>query len=142
MYLRKAVYNDWPLLLDWRNDYSTRSNCQDDYIVEEEGHKKWLRLKLAEPGFEIYVAISNNIPVGTIRSEPRSTDGMSKVSWMIGPEYRNRGFGLEMVRLYISKLDEKIKIEIKKGDIYSQKIVGHLNLIFTKEQDGKLHYSK
>ena len=113
MILRKVVYNDWPLLLCWRNDYTTRINCQNVDIVEEESHKKWLQSRLAEVDFEIYIAIRNNIPIGTIRSETGGTDRISKISWTIGPEYRNKGLGLEMARLYISKLNREIRIEVK-----------------------------
>ena len=42
MELRKAVFDDWPLLLTWKNDYSTRLNCKDEDMVEEDSHKKWV----------------------------------------------------------------------------------------------------
>lgn len=142
MELRKAVYEDWPLLLNWRNDYTTRMNCQDPDLVEDEKHKKWLQSKLAEPGFEIYIALRDEIAIGTIRSEQGGDNGLSKISWTIGPEYRNKGLGLEMVRLYLSKLNKEIRIEVKKEDIYSQKIADHLNFVYNKEQDGILHYFK
>ena len=39
MELRKAVFDDWPLLLTWRNDYSTRMNYKDEDMVEEDSIK-------------------------------------------------------------------------------------------------------
>ena len=39
MELRKDVFDDWPLLLTWRNDYSTRMNYKDEDMVEEDSIK-------------------------------------------------------------------------------------------------------
>ena len=63
--------------------------------------------------------MNDEIPIGTIKSEYGNGNGMQKISWTIVPEYRNKGFGLQMVSLYVSNINKDIRIEVKKEDIYS-----------------------
>ena len=46
MKLRKATFNDWRILLDWRNDSLTRKNSFTQEILKEETHKEWFKKKL------------------------------------------------------------------------------------------------
>ncbi|MFK7807809.1 MAG: GNAT family N-acetyltransferase [Saprospiraceae bacterium] len=142
MQIRKAQFSDWPHLLDWRNDERTRKNADNDSYVTETEHKNWLKKVLTKENFRLYIALNNNIPVGTIRSEFNSETYTSKVSWTIAPAHRSKGFGKQMVKQYLANASENIHIEIKNHDLFSQKIAKRLNLQFDKEVDGKLHYSR
>lgn len=142
MKLRKVKLSDWEHLLRWRNDLLTRKNSQNFEIVEPEGHKKWIRSAIKNPQYAIFIALENEEPVGTIRSERNIDSGELKVSWTIAPEFRNRGLGKQMALLFDKKLKEKYHVEIKLEDKFSVGIANYIGLIFEKEEGGKLFYHK
>jgi RimJ/RimL family protein N-acetyltransferase len=142
MELRKVEFSDWQHLLAWRNDFVTRKNCEVDDIVEESGHKAWLSPALTKENFLYYIAIENDIPVGTIRGEYDPGTKTYKVSWTTSPDHRNRGVAKKMATLFCSMISEKIKVEIKTSDIFSVKIAEHVGMTFLKEVNGKKYYYK
>jgi hypothetical protein len=73
MKLRKAIFDDWKILLDWRNDPITRENSFETGEVSEQTHKLWFNDSLLNPYREIYILEDNSTPVGSIRSDNVST---------------------------------------------------------------------
>ena len=139
--LRKAVFNDWKLLLDWRNDLETRKNSHNMEIVKEENHKEWLNYVLSNENRALFIALCNDIPAGTIRADFEKSSNEYEISWTISPDFRGKGIGKKMVKLLSDHLQAKIRAELKKGNISSVKIAEHAGMTFKKEENGILHYS-
>ena len=53
MKLRKAIFDDWKILLDWRNDPTTRENSFETGDISEQTHKLWFNDSLLNP-YRIY----------------------------------------------------------------------------------------
>ncbi|MGF6927544.1 RimJ/RimL family protein N-acetyltransferase [Chitinophaga sp. W2I13] len=141
MILRKATIEDWKILLDWRNDIETRKNSHKIEIIEEENHKKWLSSILAAENRQLFIAIDNELPVGTVRADFDDQFNAYELSWSISPEVRGKGVGKEMVKLLTDKLNTRIRAEIKSGNIASIKIAEYVGLTFKEEDNGILHYT-
>ncbi len=141
MELRKVEYTDWEYLLEWRNDSLTRKNCRDDNFVNESEHKAWLANAVKNSDLILLIAIENSIALGTIRGELDRENDTYKVSWTIAPEFRNKGLGKKMARLFIENYTRKIRVEIKTEDFFSVKIAQYLGMNFQKNINGKLHYA-
>ena len=141
MKLRKVQINDWKILLDWRNDIETRRNSHNMEFVKEDDHKKWLKSVLENKSRELFIALENKQPFGTVRVDFDEQQKTYELSWTISPKFRGQGIGKKMVRSLTEKMDEKIRAEIKKGNIASVKIAEYAGLTFKKEENGILHYS-
>ena len=140
MKLINAKIDDWKFLLDWRNDIETRKNSHNMELVEEANHKKWLNSILANENRQLFIAIENEIPVGTVRADFDNTTDVFELSWTISPSYRGKGIGKEMVKLLADRLNAKIRAEIKKGNISSMRIAEFAGLTMKLEENGVLYY--
>jgi len=141
MQLRKVNFEDWEILLSWRNDPVTRQNSHNTDTVSEEQHKKWLTGILANPARQLFLALEGEIPVGTVRADFADSDNSYELSWTISPEQRGKGIGKKMVSLLVEKLNTRIRAEVKKGNDASVKIAEAAGLSFKKEESGILYFS-
>jgi RimJ/RimL family protein N-acetyltransferase len=141
MILRKVTFEDWKILLDWRNNLETRKNSHNMEIVGEENHKKWLVSILANENRQLFIALDNEIPVGTVRADFDKQNNEYELSWTISPDFRGKGIGKIMVKLLADKLQAKIRAEIKNGNIASVRIAEYAGMTFKKEENEVLHYS-
>lgn len=126
MILRSVNFDDWSLLLEWRNDPVTRENSINPEIVEEESHKTWLLNSLKNSNREIYILEDNSIPVGTIRSD-KNNDNKYFLSWTISPEHRGKGYGAKMLELFLQNRSGEYLAEVYEYNISSIKMVEKLN---------------
>ncbi len=141
MILRNVTFEDWRLLLDWRNDIETRKNSHNMKLVDEENHKKWLNSILENEDIRLFIALENKIPIGTVRADFCKHNAEYELSWTISPDYRGKGKGKIMVKLLVDKLQANIKAEIKKGNIASMKIAEYAGMKFKKQEEGVLFYT-
>jgi RimJ/RimL family protein N-acetyltransferase len=141
MKLRNAFFEDWKMLLEWRNDVETRSNSLNANRVSELQHKQWLQDILADRNRQLFVCMENDMPVGTVRADFNQEEAMYKLSWTISPAARGKGIGKQMVRLLTERLDTKVCAEIKKDNIASIKIAVFAGMELKKELDGVLYYA-
>ena len=141
MILRKVTFEDWKILLDYRNNLETRKNSHNMEIVGEENHKKWLVSILANENRQLFIALDNEIPVGTVRADFDKQNNEYELSWTISPDFRGKGIGKIMVKLLADKLQAKIRAEIKNGNIASVRIAEYAGMTFKKEENEVLHYS-
>ncbi len=141
MILRKVTFEDWKILLEWRNNLETRKNSHNMGLVEEENHKKWLNSIIVNENRQLFVAFNNEIPVGTVRADFDKQNNEYELSWTIAPDLRVKRIGKKMIKLLADKLRLKIRVEIKNGNIASIKIAEYTGMIFKKEENGVLHYS-
>lgn len=139
--LRKVTYEDWPMLLEWRNDEETRKNSHSTEPVTESSHKTWLNKVLADPSTQLFIAEENGIPVGTTRADFHKPLNDYLLSWTIAPNARGKGIGKLMVKAMADRLNGKMRAEIKSGNIASVKIAEFAGLSYKKEENQVLFFS-
>jgi RimJ/RimL family protein N-acetyltransferase len=122
MKLRKATFDDWKILLDWRNDSLTRENSFNQDEVSEQIHKLWFNDSLLNPYREIYILEDDTIPVGSIRSDNTSFNQYI-LSWSISPDQRGKGYGTKILEIYLQGRTGDFIAEIKPENIASIKMV-------------------
>jgi RimJ/RimL family protein N-acetyltransferase len=122
MKLRKAIFDDWKILLDWRNDPITRENSFETGEVSEQTHKLWFNDSLLNPYREIYILEDYNSPVGSIRSDNVLTNQYI-LSWSIAPNQRGNGYGTKILELFLQDKTGDFIAEIKPENIASIKMV-------------------
>jgi len=122
MRLRKATFNDWKILLDWRNDPITRENSFETEEVSEQIHKLWFNDSLLNPNRSIYILEDNFTSVGSIRSDLH-WNNQSVLSWSIAPDQRGKGYGTKILEIYLQNKKGKFIAEIKPRNIASIKMV-------------------
>ena len=121
MQLRNATYNDWKILLDWRNDSITRENSFDQEEISEQTHKIWFNKSLSNSNREIYILEDNNVPVGSIRSD--NINDQYLLSWSIAPDQRGKGYGTKILEIYLQDKKGEFLAEIQPENIASIKMV-------------------
>lgn len=141
MILRKAVFEDWKVLLEWRNDPDTRKNSREMGVINEIDHKVWLQKLLEDHDRQLFIAIEDEKAVGSVRADFDKLCGLYELSWSIAPNERGKGIGKKMVKLLTDRLNGKVRAEIKKGNTGSIKIAEHAGMKFHYESDGILHYT-
>ncbi|MFK7774331.1 MAG: GNAT family N-acetyltransferase [Saprospiraceae bacterium] len=140
MKLRKVNFEDWKMLLDWRNDFETRTRSHSIEMITEEHHKDWLRNVINDSNRMLFVAEANDNPVGTVRADFDSTTNSYELSWTISPHARGQGIGKKIVQLLVEKLNSRVRAEIKEDNIPSIKIAESANLKFYKKEEQVLHF--
>jgi len=141
MLLREATFNDWKILLEWRNNPDTRKNSLNNEVIDIDTHKKWLKKVLSNKNIKLFIVIESDIPVGTVRADYDEESNSFKLSWTVAPDYRGKGLGKRMVKLLVDKLNSKVKAEIKKENISSLKIAQYAGLHIYKEKNGICYLS-
>tara|TARA_R110000824_G_scaffold36287_2_gene112963 strand:+ start:20786 stop:21205 length:420 start_codon:yes stop_codon:yes gene_type:complete len=121
MKLRKTTFDDWELLLNWRNDPSTRNNSFTEDKVTIETHKLWFNDSLMNPRRKIYILEENKIPVGTIRADILIKDKYL-LSWSISPTQRGKGYGTKILEMYLKNKKGEFIAKIKPENIPSIKM--------------------
>lgn len=126
MKLRKINFDDWEILLEWRNDDITRKNSIIHDVVSEESHKIWLKNILIDSNKEFFILEDNSFLIGTIRSDKNGEDEYT-LSWTISPSYRKKGYGVEILKLFL---------ENKKGKFIAKIISTNIGSIKMAERNG------
>jgi RimJ/RimL family protein N-acetyltransferase len=135
---RLATLDDAEMLLRWRNDEKTRSFSLQPKKITKKQHMSWLRLCLADPKRQLFVAIYSEQPIGSVRIE--STPLGQLISWTLAPEFRGRGLGKAMVKSLVSSLKGKIVAEILPRNIASIKVASYAGLEFKSTNNGIMRY--
>jgi RimJ/RimL family protein N-acetyltransferase len=142
MELRKADFNDWAMLLVWRNDAETRNNSVDIWKIGEEEHTSWLQHLLQNENRQLFVALEDDVPVGTVRADYEPLTQQYELSWTVAPGMRGKGFGKHMVKLLASHIKGTVYARVKKSNVSSVRIAIFAGLQFIKEQEGILFYGR
>lgn len=122
MILREATIADWKILLEWRNDPTTRKNSFTQKSISESSHKTWLTNSLLNPDRKIYILEYNSTPIGTIRSD-KTNENTYILSWNISPDQRGKGYGVKILELFLKNKTGKFIAEIKPGNVASIRMV-------------------
>jgi RimJ/RimL family protein N-acetyltransferase len=122
MQLRKATHDDWKILLDWRNDPTTKENSFNQDKISIETHRLWFNDSLLNFQRNIYILEDNLTPVGSIRSD-NILHNQYLLSWSIAPNQRGKGYGNKILEIYLQDKTGKFIAEIKPENIASIKMV-------------------
>jgi len=127
--LRPARMDDADVLLEWRNDWTTRRNFRNTAPVERDEHITWLTKVLnGKADIILCIATIDDVPVGTVRGQPEGE--YQDLSYTIAPEHRGKGLSIPMVLKFVQEYlpGKKVLCEIKKGNIPSEKVAQALGL--------------
>lgn len=138
--LRLANLDDAGVLLEWRNDSSTREASHNTALISEHEHIQWLKKILANENRKIYVAEIDGTPIGTVRVDSAPLE--CELSWTVSPAMRGSGIGKAMVSLLADGIPETIRAEIKSGNVASVRIAEEAGMVFEREVQGILHYRR
>ncbi len=95
--LRPATKDDANVLLEWRNDETTRAMSLTSQVVTSEEHVAFLAKALGSSERRIYIAEREGRTIGTIRLDlhPAST---FEVSLTVAPKERGKGYAHSLLR--------------------------------------------
>ena len=93
---------------------------------------------MIDPNRQIYIAEYRGEPIGTVRAD--KVDSGWQLSWTVAPEFRERGLGIQMVRLLAASISGSIEAVIKPGNAASITIAESLGMRFDKEENGILRF--
>jgi UDP-2,4-diacetamido-2,4,6-trideoxy-beta-L-altropyranose hydrolase len=113
---------DEALLLDWANDPTTRQMAFQPHRIEADGHRKWLRRRLADPdNFRLFVIeTAAGVEVGQVRFE--LDEGIWIISYSIAREFRGRGLAGQLLDTSLKALYEAIGSATVSGRVRPENI--------------------
>ena len=135
--LRPVRFEDWEMLLAWRNDPITRKSSHNEHEVGEHEHKSWLKNALGDESRKLMIAEVDGRAVGHVRAEQR---GYHLLSWTVAPNERGKGIGKEMVRAMVGELSGDVRAEVRSGNDASARIAGYAGLRFERESSGVQYF--
>lgn len=135
---RPATLADAGLLLAWRNDPVTRGQSLQTAELRYADHLAWLAASLADPSRELQIVERCGQPIGTIRID--RIDGVSELSWAVAPAMRGRGFGTQIVRTILGRIEGAVQAKIKIGNTASRLIAERAGMRLAGEEKGVLLY--
>ncbi len=108
--LRPAKWQDCEQIWQWANEASTRQASFQSNPIPWEDHVQWFQQKLADEQCEFWLAIdAHDCPIGQVRFDPISIE-VSQISLSIDSDYRNQGFGVEILKMAIHQIFRNSKI--------------------------------
>lgn len=138
--LRPSTMNDADLLLEWRNDITTREASLTTAFVEMQSHCIWLQATLDNPQRRLYIAEYQHQSVGTIRAD---MDGKGwLLSWTVAPLFRGQGIAHKILNTFIEGYDCPLFAHIKVTNIASIKVAERADFRLLKKSAGVLFYQK
>lgn len=129
--MRPVCVKDSKLILDWRNDITTRIWCFNDSVISLNQHLAWFQEFLQNPKNYGFVLEVDARPVGFIKYEPHKLYKNSLiVSIVVDPQSRSKGYGKYLLeksleKLKNSELSNKIDFivaEILENNTVSEKL--------------------
>ena len=137
--LRKVTLEDAELLLEWRNDLSTRNASHNTEKVSLEAHIDWLSRSLQSESRKLFIYNKCGVPSGTVRADFENS--VWELSWTVSPSQRGKGIAKEMVLELSNIVGPNLRAEVKKGNIASVRVAKFLGMRLEKEKDGVLFFS-
>lgn len=136
--LRKIVYDDWSILLNWANDYTTRKNAFNQNKITEQEHLKYIETVLLDDSKNIYILEIDGIPVATIKDI--LFEDFIELSYNVCPSQRGKKLSILLLNLYLYEKKGKFLCRIKKDNFASIRMVERCGFILNNEIDGIVYY--
>jgi RimJ/RimL family protein N-acetyltransferase len=109
--LRAAEPRDSELLLQWRNDPSTRTQFFDPREVERGAHEEWLQRKLAASRrARLFILEWNGTPIGQARIDATG-EGCGEISVSLDTGARGKGFGVELIERATERAADELDLD-------------------------------
>ena len=132
--LREVTSSDWSVLLEWKNDKTTRQNSCNSDLVSVSEHKRYIKNMIINPKITLFILEYNEIPVGTIREDRLDKDEF-ELSYTIGPMYRGKKIGQILMSLYLIERKGSFLCEVKEENVASIKMIEKLGFkLFNTEK--------
>ncbi len=138
--LRQVTMDDVALLLAWRNDPLTRNQSLSSEEIPQNMHRNWLQRSLDNENQQLYMAVKQTLPVGTVRAEYKNSS--YQLSWTIAPAARGQGFGKIMVAVLVEQLSGEINAVIKQDNLASIRIAQYCNLALQRQENDILFFTR
>jgi RimJ/RimL family protein N-acetyltransferase len=138
--LRKAKKKDGLDVFNWRNDPDTRKASFSIEKITYEAHEQWFENFLKSTSGVMYIGVYEGTSVGVVRAD-KDEKGF-EISWNVAPDKRKKGFGKQMVKALIDKLDATCFAKVKPTNTASQKIARFSGMRLLKETPTMLIYVK
>ena len=91
---RRVHPGDARLLLCWRNDQEARRWSRSHDEIGLEDHLRWLNAVLSDPNRVLWLFLSGDEPVASVRYDIEGPSGRSaEVSILVAPHARGHGYG-------------------------------------------------
>lgn len=101
--IRPATPTDAQVLLEWRNDPTSRLWFRRTDPVSESEHLVWLTKRLQQGNAPIWIADRAGVPVGSSRVDPGSTPAKGSISVVVSPEGRRQGVGRALIEWTVAQ---------------------------------------
>lgn len=145
LHFRPVCFEDWELLLQWRNASEVRRYSLNTQRIDSEEHRAWLRKRLADGGGLFFIAESNETPVGQIRFD-RVEDKM-QVSLNVAPGMSGRGIGSAMLgnacgRVFALHPEVTVVARVKEDNVASNTMFCKAGFVLEGAQEcpeGRIH---
>lgn len=126
------------LLLEWANEEENRKFAFQTEFISLHTHKAWFYEKLHSDRTWISICKYGAEPVGQVRIDRHGEVG--EIDYFIAPEYRNRGYAKQMLRLQEEALRRQTRIttllaKVKYANIPSQKVFERLGYEKQEQKD-------
>lgn len=108
---RPATIEDAQMLLDWRNEPSTRSASRNKDEISWPEHISWLSKTLAREDRKLLIVEHGDIPVGTARWDQLAEDKW-EVSITVNPALRGQGLARGVLRAAEEVLEIKTPTQL------------------------------
>ena len=130
--LREIKKEDKITIFKWSNLKSIRNNSLNKNKISFKNHEKWFNQKLILKKDNIKIVNVTNEDIGLVRIEKKRN--LHYLSYFILPKFREKGFGLKSLKIFINFLKQKKKIskiiaKVKKKNYASIKIFRKLNFV-------------
>ena len=133
-HLREISYDDWEILLEWRNEKETRNNSINSNIIQEDEHKDFIKKIIKDSEKNQFIFEYNEKPVGTIREDLLGEDQF-ELSYTINPKYRGMKIGQIMMHLYLIERKGSFFCEVKEKNTPSIKMIEKLGFKLYKKDN-------
>lgn len=122
---RKATKDDARLLWEWANEETVRENAYNQGQISWDEHIEWLRKKINARKSFIFIAESNNKPIGQIRFDLKGDDS-AVVDVSVDKNQRGEGFGSKIIKFgtrhFLDKnIGNEVHAYVKKGNMASKR---------------------
>ena len=141
-YLRRAELTDCDMIFEWANDSEVRKQSFSTDKIEYLNHVKWFQSKIEDDHHDFFIYMIENSCVGQVRVDRKENVG--KIGFSISKEFRNSGYGRQMLVLLEKEYDPgfclegEVKFDNKRSQqcfesLGYQKILKDDCLIYKKE---------
>ena len=123
MKIRKTELSDSLDIFQWRNNHSTRNASINNKRIHFDEHSEWFSELLENKRNFSFIGFSNFDNIGVCHLTPSKNSGGMRVSILLNPKFKNKGFGQYLLSLSLLELRKKYEFEfiaeIKKNNIPS-----------------------